>query len=369
MNFYCDIIDNNDCLNFEDNFISFEYSCKCNDIKNYSDELSIDNIPCNMLNTLSYDKKASPLKSKEDKNQNILDNVYFIEKINWNNEDKNKNNIDPINNQYTFDKIKKEIFPKYKYKIFKIFNGNLLMDKHLLSLEKIMFLKKKRRKKKGKIKYIEDDDESTKVGRKKKDDFTKRKHNIFSGDNIIRKIKIKFFEYMRIFLNKVLNSYYVKFKKDDIIKSLSFQYINIMKKELELSLLNKTLKEIFSNEISRKYKALPRDYNKQIIDTILYEEKDNINIIFAFNLTFREWIDIFTYKKDIQSIKNFDSEKMKELPKLIDYVDKLLLDMYNKYYYNRNYLIYFIFYIYNYERWFAVKIGRKSASEKKNLSV
>ena len=369
MDIYYESIDNNDCINFDD-FNFFESFCKFtnNDIKNYSDELSFNNITNYKLYTLPYDKKSSSLKSKEEKNQNIFDNIFSIEKINYNNED--KNNIDPTHNQYTFDKIKKEIFPKYKYKIFKIFNGNLLMDKHLLSLEKIMFLKKKRRKKKGKIKYIEDDDdESTKVGRKKKDDFTKRKHNIFSADNIIRKIKIKFFEYMRIFLNKVLNSYYVKFKKDDIIKSLNFQYINIMKKELELSLLNKTLKEIFSNEISRKYKALPRDYNKQIIDTILYEEKDNINIIFAFNLTFREWIDIFTYKKDIQSIKNFDPEKMKELPKLIDYVDKLLLDMYNKYYYNRNYLIYFIFYIYNYERWFAVKIGRKSASEKKNLSV
>ena len=234
----------------------------------------------------------------------------------------------------------------------------------------IFLLNKKRRKKKGKIKYIKDDDEEKKKsGRKKNDDFTKGMHNIFAGDNIIKKIKIIFLDYSQLFLNEVLNTYLDKtkiiyndifkkrsIKKEIIIKSLNHKVINRMTKKTELSLLNKSLKEIFSNDISVKYKTLPADFNKQIIEKILNEEKDNVNIMFAFNLTFREWIDIFTYKKDIQSIKNFYAEKIQNLPHLFVHVDTLLLKIYNSY--NIKYLAYFIIYIYNYERWFLIKKER-----------
>ena len=95
----------------------------------------------------------------------------------------------------------------------------------------------------------------------------------------------------------------------------------------------------------------------------MIEEKDNVNIMFVFNLTFREWIDIFTYKKDIQSITNFDAEKMQNLTQLFVHVEILLLKIYNGY--NIKYLAYFIIYIYNYERWFLIKKDRKNREYQK----
>ena len=342
-NIYEDEINNPLNLSYNDIFITEE---------NIPNELSFDIL-------FPYDKGPISLKTEKD----IAD--YTIEAKNSENEDKNITNSLPI--QYTFEKIKKEIFPKIN--VLNEIKDKLLENTNLLTIKKhmndsIFFLNKKRKRKKGKIKYIVDDEEKKKLGRKKLDDFTKGRHTIFSGDNIIKKIKIKFFEYMNLFLNKVLNSLYLNNSrnipnKKNLIKSLNYKMINTMKKETELSLLSKTLKEIFSNDISSKFKCLPPNYNKKLIDKILIEEKDNKNIMFAFNLTFREWIDIFTHKKEIETIKNFDINKMKELTKLFDHVDGLLLEIYKNY--NTNYLVALIIYIYNYERWFYIKKGRKKS--------
>ena len=77
-----------------------------------------------------------------------------------------------------------------------------------------------------------------------------------------------------------------------------------------------SLKEFFSREISKKYstKEKKSDHNKIIIDNLINdimaqkEEniKDNINyktIMFIFNITFEDFIDIYTYKKSL--LKSF----------------------------------------------------------------
>ena len=68
-------------------------------------------------------------------------------------------------------------------------------------------------------------------------------------------------------------------------------------------------------------------------------------------MTFTEWIDIFTYKKE--------SKYNKELNLL-----QLALEIINKKNnQNKKYLSKFILYLYNYKRWFESKKGR-STSEK-----
>ena len=128
-------------------------------------------------------------------------------------------------------------------------------------------------------------------------------------------------------------------------------------------LLKKPLKEIFSNKISPKYSTLPPYYNKKLIEIILNKEKDNINIMFAFNLTFEEWIDVFTYKRNLESFENFDKDKMEEINTKFEKVEKLINEIYQKHY-NHNYLSYFIYYIFNYKRWFIMKKGRNIISNK-----
>ena len=63
-----------------------------------------------------------------------------------------------------------------------------------------------------------------------------------------------------------------------------------------------------------------------------------------FNLKLREYNDVFIYKKelkDITKINNLSKEKINQLLGLIDRVDKLLLDIYQKNC-NKNYLSHFI---------------------------
>ena len=313
---------------------------------------------------------------KTDKSENNLQDFNnLLSKEAFELEKKNENSSPPV--LYTSTKIIKEIFPKIND--LDDLKKKYSMDIELRKIEKdLSFIGKKRRK--NKIKYNDNFENNKKPGRKKLNDYTKRRHSKNSSDNIIKKIKSKFLEYSLKFINKVLNSnlnkknitYYNyllrKKKKEDnfenLIKALDYKYVNRIKKDSELSLLDKSLKEVFSQDISSKYSRLQNDSNKTIIERIVIDEKDNDIIMFALNLTLREWIDVFIYKKelkDITKINNLSLEKINQLSSLFDRVDNLLLDIYQKDC-NKNYLSHFISLMYNYERWFYIKRGRSRSS-------
>lgn len=313
---------------------------------------------------------------KTDKSENNLQDFNnLLSKEAFELEKKNENSSPPV--LYTSTKIIKEIFPKIND--LDDLKKKYSMDIELRKIEKdLSFIGKKRRK--NKIKYNDIFENNKKPGRKKLNDYTKRRHSKNSSDNIIKKIKSKFLEYSLKFINKVLNSnlnkknitYYNyllrKKKKEDnfenLIKALDYKYVNRIKKDSELSLLDKSLKEVFSQDISSKYSRLQNDSNKTIIERIVIDEKDNDIIMFALNLTLREWIDVFIYKKelkDITKINNLSLEKINQLSSLFDRVDNLLLDIYQKDC-NKNYLSHFISLMYNYERWFYIKRGRSRSS-------
>ena len=288
---------------------------------------------------------------------------------------------DDVPMQYTFEMINPIIqqlnIPSHvKKKIFMDSNLNKI-ETHMNDIA--LSGKKRRRRRKEKI-ILDDDKVFQKVGRKKQDDFTKRKHDKNSADNIIKKLKLKFFEYSLKFLNNILNAYldktkiieYTRFLRKDIkiedetqnlIKFLDYKFVDKIKKETDLQLLKSPLKDIFSNDISPKYSTLSRDSNKKMIERILEEQKDNLNIMFAFNLTFEEWIEIFTFKKELKSFIILDKDKMKDLNDKFIKLDKLILEIYEKNYTN-NYLSYFISYAFNYKRWFIMKRGRNRVSNK-----
>ena len=334
-------------------------------------------LPVNILeNQTSYQTEVKVPTFLNNLNK-ILDKTIVFGKIIKKVE---KEGIDDVPMQYTFEMINPIIqqlnIPSHvKKKIF--------MDSNLNKIETHMndtaLSGKKRRRRKGKI-ILDDDKVFQKVGRKKQDDFTKRKHDKNSADNIIKKLKLKFFEYSLKFLNNILNAYldktkiieYTRFLRKDIkiedetqnlIKFLDYKFVDKIKKETDLQLLKSPLKDIFSNDISPKYSTLSRDSNKKMIERILEEQKDNLNIMFAFNLTFEEWIEIFTFKKELKSFIILDKDKMKDLNDKFIKLDKLILEIYDKNYTN-NYLSYFISYAFNYKRWFIMKRGRNRVSNK-----
>ena len=202
----------------------------------------------------------------------------------------------------------------------------------------------------------------------------------------MKKIKLKVMESFLQFENNVINNSLSKtklinYKKiirpfnknsekfEDLLKIKIINYKKILRleKKTNLSELYMSFKQLFTNDnISRKYSLLNPDSNKLIIGNILKEENKNKDIALAMNMKFKDWIDIFTYKKDISSIINLDNESSINFEQCIEHVDKLILEIYRKNQ-NDNYILYFLIYLYNYERWFAVKRGSNRVSRNSEI--
>ena len=136
-----------------------------------------------------------------------------------------------------------------------------------------------------------------KRGRKTKEIKDIGIHNKMVPDNIIKKIKAKIFEYAIVFLNNILSNN----KKEEKLFKLDYKYVNRLNREQDLQYLDMKLKELFSKDISPKYiiKNRHKDFNKRYISKILNNQSDN-TILFVFNITFRDWLDLFTLKKNIK---------------------------------------------------------------------
>lgn len=388
------MIDTTNCLNisfssFEDNnndFFQFPFLSKDNAL--FDNLQSPTSSSPNFFNYSLLDEYPDNPLTKE--NSKILNSINNCDKlfqttvIKKENTIKNRENIiqDEPPAHFTFDKIQNII---NKLNLSDDIKNKIVKDSNLNRIEREMsdkrLMGKKKRRKTGKIKFTDERENKIK-GRKKAEDNSKRKHDRNSADNIIKKVKKLFMEYSLKFINNILNSYLAKKKiieymrnlgnnkryysneeLDNIIKALDYKFIDKIKKEKELSLLNLPLKDIFSNNISPKYSTIKSDYNKNMIDLILNDERNNVNIMFAFNLTFGEWIDIFTYKRKLESFENLNEVNIKELEDKFVKVEKLINEIYQKNY-NKNYLSYFICYTFNYKRWFIMKKGRNRITNK-----
>ena len=212
--------------------------------------------------------------------------------------------------------------------------------------EELKFLGNKRIKKD--IPNKNNESIQVKKGRKKKDDDddTQRKHNKKSPDNIIKKIKSILFGGMVEFINNILKSC----NSHEKILKIDYKYVDQIKRENDLKLLNSSIKDILSLDISSKYNC-PFDSNKKTVERLLKYYQDNRLLIFALNLKFNEWLDFFTLKKDIEKI---DETFFKELGKNMTKIDVTLNKIFNKNKSN-NYISSFIFFLYNYESWFINK--------------
>jgi hypothetical protein len=195
-----------------------------------------------------------------------------------------------------------------------------------------------------------------KLGRKLKKDYSDRAHNKFLDDNILKKIKSKFLHYLILFVNVVIKGENVGNKKE--FKFLNYSYADSLKKSEEIKLLNMTIKEIILNKsISPKYSKPGEDYNKKLLGIVLQNENSNEIIKYAFNMKFKEWIDILT-KKVKAKIKEEYFNQIGDLIKSV--VGK------NDDNDNDEYMPNFIYCLYNYERLFILKRDRNSEVNEKN---
>ena len=178
-----------------------------------------------------------------------------------------------------------------------------------------------------------------KLGRKRKEDNTKREHDKYSSDNMIKKNKV--------FL---INAFYDWFKKKSpegnkyMLKELKQKEKTRINTNIVLKMLDSLLGDLFIIKLE--------DINKNSIEEIDIKE---IIINKILNMNFREWIDILLMKKEseIEGIK-------------IDEFYSHLINLFEENGEDEDYICNVIFCLYNFERWFKCKIPRASKKSNKN---
>ena len=176
-------------------------------------------------------------------------------------------------------------------------------------------------------------------GKKPEKIGTITKHDKWTPDNILRKIKGKLFnKYIRTFLNKMIVS-------EKLVKLNHKDYITTVQKKTELKYLNMTLKDLFSEE----------GHNKSILEKV--EKSDTTN--FILNLTYNDFIDLFIHKKSIEEINQNELIDIKMIKDNLPGVETMFTDLLEESDDNIDYSLLVIFYLFNLERSINMKQDRK----------
>lgn len=164
---------------------------------------------------------------------------------------------------------------------------------------------------------------NNKKGRKTISSKVKAIHTKFSYDNILRKIKVKFFKKLIHCINNIiLLKYRSKIKTLVPLEGKISQNNGI---NFNSELLNLKIKDLFLNfGISRKFKNSKNDNNKEVIKKI-YEE-NLTEIIELLEMTFLEVFSIFRASKKGKNLFGLESldqviEEIKNKEKDDEYID------------------------------------------------
>ena len=249
----------------------------------------------------------------ESNNQNMNQTSFDIEliqtKLYNDNIIHNLKDLRP-NNKNNLDKISESNFNPF-LATTNDNNISFIFDDFIFPLNNIKFDDEA---KKGKIfKIIK---ANNKKGRMKKNSVIIGKHNNFSQDNIIRKIKARFLEKLRKYLNNEYQSYlfkknFKKHKKNNWLKKINPKMSREIRKEDNLKWFDTKIWEIFSENISERYSNSSIDLNKRKIKRIymIGEAKNIINIL---NSNVEFYFDKYVNDEQIEGFKTLKDD-LKEL--------------------------------------------------------
>ena len=157
-------------------------------------------------------------------------------------------------------------------------------------------------------------------GRKKKGSLIKGNHDKYSSDNLIRKIKGIIINILFSFINLTIHEKYknepdYNIDKDKLMKIKQDQTVN-SNIGFNQNFLKETLENIFSVDISGKYKKYNSEHNRNLIIKLLNDNNMERRQIFhnLFTKTFLECLEHFYGIKNInelEGIETFDKYKEK----------------------------------------------------------
>ena len=230
----------------------------------------------------------------------------------------------------------KEIDEEFKNKVDDLSGASDQID----NMDKKSSPKSKPKKTKKKEKRVKK--EKKKCGRiAMRDSDKKTEHNKYSDDNLRRKCKHLVLKYILKFINYQILIIYNGNIGNGIFKK-QLQTLNQSQKSdatinFNKMFLNKTLAEIFSENISGRFTNFPPNHNKLLIEKLMNENDEEKKIYFnnIFNLTFIQCLKHFTGEIKIDlldGLKCFEDIKND----IMDNYEDDGLDYYNtlKYYLN-----------------------------------
>ena len=201
-------------------------------------------------------------------------------------------------------------------------------------------------------------------GRKKKGQTDKGNHTKFSEDNIMRKIKSNFLNYCYNLLNKSLKD------KKLVFVRLTGNISKNLKRDYNLNLLNKTIKDLYSNSIiSGKYirnKETFCNINKKLIKQIFRENKEketiqilNLTYFELFRIFRRKIIDInFELKQKIENINILNENNFGDIISFLSGVEEQEINKNENKENIQEYINKITELCIKYENWFSSKKGR-----------
>ena len=132
----------------------------------------------------------------------------------------------------------------------------------------------------------------------------REKHTKYSCDNLKRECKHLVIENVMKFINNKIYEVYNGYIDNGLLKKKLFKLNQSQKTNSDVEFnkifINKTLKEILSQNITKQFTLYEKDHNKKVIDKIILEKKEIFEKI--FNLTFIQCVDHFIENKKIEEL-------------------------------------------------------------------
>ena len=162
-------------------------------------------------------------------------------------------------------------------------------------------------------------------------------HSNFSVDSLIREVKHRLIENLKSFINgKIAKKYNNNIGKGVFIKKLLLMNQKIKKDssvDFNKDLLNASLGDIFSEDISTKITNHPLDHNKSLIQSLVNENNNDIRNYFhnLFKLTFLDALKHFrgTQKtEELNGLTGMDSirEEYKNEPEYLQNLEHVIFN-------------------------------------------